>query len=161
MYSKQINLLPGETKIPLGGLERKQLPWTRLPKMLSDHGWELENWPGGVPLPGTGSPLCDDNKAVNGLNTKHLSLLYAAVKSEDCRLRFRKVTKVPGSCEPPNVGGPTLITGSHLPPGSTGPFGGSEGPTWVPLGASRRRDHEDDDEGNRRGDKRPRVMGDQ
>jgi hypothetical protein len=53
--------------IPLGGVKKKQLPWTTLPNILSQRGWQLENWPTEVPLPGSGSQSCDDNKGVNGL----------------------------------------------------------------------------------------------
>ena len=78
--------------ISLGSFEKaERLPWTTLPKILSEHGWELENWPGEVPLPGSGSQLCDDNKGINGLDMASLSMLYAAVKCEDHPLKFRKI----------------------------------------------------------------------
>jgi len=88
-------------EIPLRGLESKQLPWTILPKILSEHGWELENWPGEVPLPGSGSQLCDDNKGIKGLNMKHLSLLYEAAKSEDRALRICRIATASGSSSIP------------------------------------------------------------
>jgi len=89
-----IKLLEG-LEITLGGpKEKKQLPWTTLPKILMERGLELENWPAKVPLPGSGSTLCDDNKGILGLDMERLSLLYEAVKSESHLLKFRKIAHV-------------------------------------------------------------------
>jgi hypothetical protein len=141
--------------IPLGGVKKKQLPWTTLPNILSERGWQLENWPTDVPLPGSGSQSCDDNKGVNGLNKRHLTLLYEATKSKDHPLKFSGIAH-----EPASSSGSTdaVNTSETFTPGSTviSDIGG----TGAPLNDSRRRGREDETEGNQRPDKRPRLMGD-
>lgn len=77
--------------MPILGLKNKQLPWTTLRRVLEKCGLELANWPSGVPLPGSGDQMCDDNKGINGLDMKHLYLLYDAMKSETSPLGFRRI----------------------------------------------------------------------
>ena len=92
-----MSILTEDIGIPAGGSQQnKQLPWTTLPKILSKQGCELENWPSDVPLPGSGSLLCDDNKGINGLNTKHLTMLHKATRSGQLRLSFKRVVSRQG-----------------------------------------------------------------
>ena len=142
-----IHSLLDDLEIPLGGVtnpdsmvKKTQLPWTTLPKILAKEGWQLENWPSEVPLPGSGSQSCDDNKGINGLDTKHLTLLYEATQSEDHPLRFSEIT--------PAIS-PTSSTST---PGILVPD--------ISNVHDRRRDREDDTEGNERADKRPRLTRD-
>jgi len=85
-----VNLLDGLEIPPQGSTQHCILPWTTLPRILSEHGWELENWPSVIPLPGSGG-LHDENKGINGLSKKHLFLLYEAVESKDHPLRLRQI----------------------------------------------------------------------
>jgi hypothetical protein len=136
--------------IPLGGVKKKQLPWTTLPKILSDRGWQLENWPSEVPLPGSGSQLCDDNKGINGLDKKLLLLLYEAVKSEDHPLKLSEIAHIPVATTRPISPAPTSET---FAPGLTIR-------SDISSLTVRDRSCEDDAEGSQRANKRPRLMGD-
>jgi hypothetical protein len=143
-----------DLEIPLGGVtnpdsmvKKTQLPWTTLPKILAKEGWQLENWPSEVPLPGSGSQSCDDNKGINGLDTKHLSLLYEATESEDHPLRFSKI--MPATTSPTSS---TSTSGTFVP--------GLSVRSDTSDVHNRRRDREDDIEGNQRAEKRPRLTRD-
>jgi hypothetical protein len=103
-----------ELEIPLGGVKKKQLPWTTLTDILSERGLQLEHWPSEVPLPGSGSQSCDDNKGINGLDKRHLVLLYEAVKSEDRPLRFSEIARAPPSSSVPSMARPALLGLWHL-----------------------------------------------
>jgi hypothetical protein len=145
-----------ELEIPLGGIKKKQLPWTTLTSILSERGLQLENWPSEVPLPGSGSQSCDDNKGINGLEKRHLALLYDASKSEDRPLKFSEIAHALSS---PSVttDGTTRIAGTLASDSGSvqsGVIGGGS------LDITRRRNREDYAEGSRRPDKRPRLMED-
>jgi hypothetical protein len=133
-------------------VKKKQLPWTTLPKILSERGWQLENWPSEVPLPGSGSQSCDDNKGVNGLDKRHLSLLYEAATSKDRPLKFSRIVH---ASESPSRTIDATETSQTVAPGSTirSDIGG------VPLTGFCRRSNEDHTEGGQRANKRPRLMG--
>ena len=114
-----------------------------LPKILSTQGWELvENWPWEVPLPGSGSPLCGDNKGIKGLNTKHLAIVYEAMRSEQRPLRFKRVVGMQGNS-----------AGLPMQASSSGSIGESR-----PNGTRRGGSEETDT--NPRSAKRLRLMGD-
>jgi hypothetical protein len=132
-------------------VKKKQLPWTTLPKVLSDRGWQLENWPSEVPLPGSGSQLCDDNKGINGLDKKLLLLLYEAVESKDHPLKLSEIADTAAS---PSVPIGATPTSEAFAPGSTV----HSDISGVPLNVSRRRGCEDDAEGSQRAAKRPRLI---
>jgi len=136
-------------------VKKKLLPWTTLPKILSERGWQLENWPSEVPLPGSGSQSCDDNKGVNGLNKTHLSLLYEAVTSKDCPLKFSRIVLAPASPS----GSINDTDGSEMAAPASGSTIRSD-VSGVLLNESRRRGREDDAESSQRADKRPRIMED-
>ena len=133
-------------------MKKKLLPWTTLPKVLSERGWQLENWPSEVPLPGSGSQSCDDNKGVNGLNKRHLSLLYEATTSPDRPLKFSRIAHAPASSR----GSINAMDASE----TSAPGSSTRSDVSDVLSGSRRRGSEDDAEGNQRADKRPRLMGD-
>jgi hypothetical protein len=105
----------------------------------------LENWPSEVPLPGSGSQSCDDNKGINGLQKGHLLLLYEAVKSKDHPLKLSRIALAEGSAS------------VSLSATSTSDSTDRPDITDVPLNTSRRRNREDDTDGSRRADKRPRL----
>ena len=136
-------------------MKKKLLPWTTLPKILADHGWQLENWPSEIPLPGSGSQSCDDNKGVNGLNKRHLSLLYEAVTRKDHPLKFSRIAQDHMLASPSGSIDATDAAEMSAPGSNIR----SDVIGVLPNG-SRRRGSEDDTEGSRRGDKRPRIMGD-
>jgi hypothetical protein len=147
-----------ELGIPFGGVKKKQLPWTTLPRILSERGMQLENWPREVPLPGSGSQLCDDNKGLNGFVKRHLVLLYEAVKSEDRPLKFSAIAHAPRPSSPSHDvsfdGAPRILAHDlDLVVESDVGGGGS-------LNVGGRRGREDYAEGSERPDKRPRLMGD-
>lgn len=142
-----------DLEIPLGGVKKKLLPWTTLPKILSERGWQLENWPREVPLPGSGNQSCDDNKGVNGLNKRYLSLLYEAVISKDHPLKFSRIAHASGSI---NV---THDLGDTFAPDSTDIIAPSS-ISVTPLNSSCRRARSEDDGEGSRADKRPRLIDD-
>ncbi|TFK34670.1 hypothetical protein BDQ12DRAFT_726711 [Crucibulum laeve] len=81
--------------VVIGGVKIKQLPWKTLVDTLASHGMELENWPKEVPLPGSCTEACDDNRGVNGLDLKMLTLLHESVKSENFPVGFRRIRDGP------------------------------------------------------------------
>jgi hypothetical protein len=145
-----------EREIPLGGIKKKQLPWTTLTNILSERGLQLENWPSEVPLPGSGSQSCDDNKGINGLDKRHLVLLYEAVKSEDRPLNFSEIVRAPSSSSVP-IDGTTCITGTLAP--DSGAIVQSDVDGGGSLSITRKRGREDYAEGSQRPDKRLHVIG--
>jgi hypothetical protein len=143
-----------EHEILLGGVKKKQLPWTTLTDILSERGLQLENWPIEVPLPGSGSKSCDDNKGINGLDKRHLALLYEAVKSEDQHLKVSEIAHAPSSPSIPTDGTHITRTLAPIVQSQADVDGGGS------LNITRRRGRDDHAECSRRPDKRPRLMED-
>jgi hypothetical protein len=147
-----------DLEIPLGGVKKKQLPWTTLTNILSERGLQLENWPSEVPLPGSGSQSCDDNKGINGLEKRHLVLLYEAVKSEDQQpLKVSEIAHAPSSLSvliDRTIG----ITETLVP--ESGSVVQSDIDSSKSLNSTHRRGREDCAEGRERPDKRLRWMRD-
>ena len=140
--------LSEDLEVPILGLKNRQLPWTTLPRVLAKCGWELDNWPSGVPLPGSGDQSCDDNKGINGLDMKHINLLYDTMKSETCPLGFRRVinTMPPatGVSQPSEGSSPAREDGFQ----DCTPVASNEGSresTAVPCDTSRKRSHDSHD----------------
>ncbi|KAF8993837.1 hypothetical protein BDQ17DRAFT_1431430 [Cyathus striatus] len=71
-----------KNNVPLGGTGKKQLPWTTLTKILSDHNLEIVNWPEGVPLPGSKDDTSDDNKGIKGMRLEMLQKLHTAIRNK-------------------------------------------------------------------------------
>ncbi|KAJ7588066.1 hypothetical protein C8J56DRAFT_940821 [Mycena floridula] len=71
-------------------LGKPKLPWTSLTHTLERSNVEMLNWPSEVPLPGTGN---NDNKGINGLSSKYLRLLYAAIHDRKAPLMFRRMKR--------------------------------------------------------------------
>ena len=81
-----------------------------------------------MPLPGSGSQLCHDNKGINGLEIKHLILLYDVVKNKTHTLKFRRIADAQGS---PHVPIDASATQSYLPFSSAyNVNGGSPAALW-------------------------------
>ena len=99
VFNMPTSLFSEDLGVPILGVKTKQLPWTTFPGLLARLGWELDNWPRGVPIPGSGDSACDDNRGINGLDMKQLCLLYDAMKSKTHPLGFRKVDTTSGAAD--------------------------------------------------------------